>query len=91
VKIDHFTLLEYLILQLLIMRWEYLIRKFENLIMQFITKTGSRGGGVLVAVDESIPSSLIDSPPNLEIIVVHAAGANISYYSVYSLHPTQLQ
>jgi len=31
---------------------------------------GSRGGGVLVAVDESIPSSLIDSPPNLEIIVV---------------------
>ena len=52
---------------------------------------GSRGGGVLVAVDESIPSSLIDSPPNLEIIVVHAAGANISYYSVYSLHPTQLK
>ena len=32
---------------------------------------GSRGGGVLVAVDESIPSSLIiDSPPNLEIILV---------------------
>ena len=31
---------------------------------------GSHGGGVLVAVDESIPSSLIDSPPNLEIIVV---------------------
>jgi len=38
--------------------------------MQFIAKTGSRGGGVLAAVDESIPSSLIDSPPNLEIIVV---------------------
>ena len=32
---------------------------------------GSHGGGVLlVAVDESISSSLIDSPPNLEIIVV---------------------
>jgi len=52
---------------------------------------GSRGGVVLVAVDESIPSSLIDSPPILEIIVVHAAGANMSYYSVYSLHHTQLQ
>jgi len=35
-----------------------------------IVKTGSRGGGVLVAVDESIPSSLVDSPPKLEVIVV---------------------
>ncbi len=31
---------------------------------------GSRGGGVLVAVDDSIPSSLNFSPPDLEVVSV---------------------
>ena len=33
---------------------------------------GSRGGGVLVAINSSIPSKLLDSPPDLELIVVEA-------------------
>ena len=30
----------------------------------------SRGGGVLIAVDESIPTSIIPSPTNIEVISV---------------------
>ena len=31
---------------------------------------GSRGGGVLIAVNDNLPSILIPSPPNLEVVSV---------------------
>ena len=31
---------------------------------------GSRGGGVLIAVDASVPCSVVSSPSNLEVVIV---------------------
>ncbi len=47
----------------------------------------SRGGGVLLAIHKSIPTNLIPSPPNLEIIVVELIQAKCIVCSVY-LPPT---
>ena len=46
---------------------------------------GSRGGGVLVAVSESVPSVLIPSPEDLEIIAVnlHCLNGPITLCTVY--------
>ncbi len=44
----------------------------------------SRGGGVLLAIHISIPTKLIPSPPNLEIIVVELIHVKCIVCSVYS-------
>ena len=37
---------------------------------------GSRGGGILVAVADSIPTTLVPSPPNLEALKIMISYSN---------------
>ena len=47
----------------------------------------SRGGGVLVAVSDSITSASVVSPAGIEVITVYSSGAGD--YSMCSLYPSQ--
>ena len=46
---------------------------------------GSRGGGVLIAVSDSVPSVLISSPEDLEIITVNIPITLCTVYLLQSL------
>ena len=49
----------------------------------FIGKTGSRGGGAMLAVHNSIPSRLIDSPSDIEAVAIHLYDCNYIVCAVY--------